>query len=319
MNASLIYKGADEVFMQLSKSLRRKLSLSTREQFIRVATQQGMMIIGAILAAAGYVLFQVPYQIAAGGVTGLGIVVNHVSGFPVSYFFFLSNIPLFILGYYFLGHWRFIWSSGLAVLIFSISAEVLLQIAPALDPYPITQDSLLASIYAGVLVGIGTGIIYRYGGTVGGTSILARIINDRTGLPMSQCYLYTDLIIIIGAGLLISLETSLLALITLVLVGIFSDFVIEGTSHTRVLTIVTKHPEPLRDAIMYQLRRGVSHWEITGGYSGEKRTMLYLTVLRSKIYDVKFIISRIDPEAFVVVGVSQQTWGGFDVRRSRLP
>lgn len=304
--------------MQLSKSLRKRLSLSARDQIMRIATQQGMIMIGAVLTAAGYVLFQVPYQIAAGGITGLGIVVNHLSGFPVSYFFLLSNIPLFILGYYFLGHWRFIWSSGLAVVIFSIASEVLLSIAPTLDPYPITDDSLLASIYAGVLVGIGTGIIYRYGGTVGGTSITARIINDRTGLPMSQCYLYTDLIIIVGAGLLISVEASLLALITLVLVGIFSDFVIEGTSHTRVLTIVTKHPEPLRDAFMHELRRGVSHWEITGGYSGEKRTMLYLTVLRSKIYDVKFIISRIDPEAFVVVGVSQQIWGGFDVKRNRL-
>ncbi len=301
--------------MQLSKSLRKKLSLSTREQIIRVATQQGMIMIGAILSAIGYVLFQVPYQIAAGGVTGLGIIVNYLSGFPVSYFFLLSNIPLFILGYYFLGHWRFIWSSALAVVIFSVASETLLIIAPALDPYPITDDSLLASIYAGVLVGIGTGLVYRYGGTVGGTSITARIINDRTGLPMSQCYLFTDLIIIIGAGLLISLESALLALITLVLVGIFSDFVMEGTSQTRVLTIVTKHPDPLRDAITHQLRRGVSHWEITGGYSGEKRTMLYLTVLRSRVYDVKFIISRIDPDAFVVVGVSQQTWGGFDVTR----
>jgi len=107
----------------------------------------------------------------------------------------------------------------------------------------------------------------------------------------------------------------LLAIITLVLVGLFSDYVMEGSSQTRTVTIISKNPKPIREAIMYELHRGVSCWDIVGGYSGEQRTMLFLTVLRSRIYDVKFIVSRIDPDAFVVVGVSQQTWGGYNAKK----
>jgi uncharacterized membrane-anchored protein YitT (DUF2179 family) len=107
----------------------------------------------------------------------------------------------------------------------------------------------------------------------------------------------------------------MLALITLVLTGIFSDYVLEGTAQTRTVSIVSKNANRIRDAVVHELHRGVSHWDVTGGYSGEHRTMLYFTVLRSRIYDVKFIVSRIDPDAFMVVGVSQQTWGGFNGRK----
>ena len=81
--------------------------------------------------------------------------------------------------------------------------------------------------------------------------------------------------------------------------------------------IITKNPEPLRYAIINELNRSVTMWQGTGGYSGEDRTLLYLTVLRSRVYDVKFIINRIDPDAFMVVGVSQQTWGGYTLKKKK--
>lgn len=302
--------------MQISKNIREKLHLEPGERFVRIGFQQTMIAIGAILSALGYVVFQLPYKIAAGGVSGLGIIINELSGFPVGTFFLIANIPLFILGFRYLGRWRFVWSSLVAVIVFSIATDLLVYYMPIwTESYALTEDALLATIYAGALYGIGTGLIYRYGGTIGGTSVLARIIYNRTGFPLSQSYLFTDGAIILLAGILISMETALLAMITLVLFGIFSDFVLEGVSQARTLMIITKNPGPIRDAIMYELRRGVSHWEITGGFSGSHRTMLYLTVLRSKIYDAKYIVSRIDPDAFMVVGVAQQVWGGYNAPR----
>ncbi len=295
------------------KRVSDKLEMETRERLVRLCIQQGMIAVGAVLSALGYVVFQLPYKIAAGGVSGLGIIVNDLTGFPVGTFFLLANIPLFVLGYRYLGRWRFVWSSLLAVIVFSLATEVLVRYVPVwADTYPLTDDALLASIYAGVLYGLGTGLIYRYGGTIGGTSVTARIIYNKTGFPLSQSYLFTDLAIILLAGLFFSMETALLAMITLVLVGIFSDYVLEGTSQMRTLMIITEYPKPIRDAIMHELQRGVTHWEVTGGYSGKKRTMIYLTALRSRIYDVKYIVSRIDSDAFMVVGVSQQTWGGYN-------
>ena len=299
--------------MKLPKSVKKKLELTTAQMVRRMAVQQIMIIIGAVISAMGYVIFQVPHNIAAGGVSGLGIVVNHLTGFPVGVFFLLFNIPLFVLGFFQLGRWQFIWSSSIAVLTFSIAADFFSYAMPIwTHNHPVTSDGLLAAIYAGVLYGLGTGLIYRFGGTIGGTSITARIIYNKTGYPLSQSYLYTDLAVILIAGAIFSLETALLAVITLILVGIFSDFVLEGPSQMRTVMIVTEHPDPIRMAIINELQRGLSHWEVTGGYSQTNRTMMYLTALRSRIYDVKHIVSRIDPDAFMVVGVSQQTWGGFN-------
>ena len=230
-------------------------------------------------------------------------------------------------GFRFQGHWTiptgcfssrmsFVWSSTMAVLVFAAASDYLVHVLPGwLAAYPVTSEPLLACIYAGILYGLGTGLIYRYGGTIGGTSITARIIYNKTGFPLSQSYLFTDLAIIALAGLVFNLETALLAVLALILVGIFSDFVLEGPSQMRTLMIITEKPGPIRDAIMYELQRGGTHWEVTGGYSQKTRTMLYLTALRSRIYDVKYIIARIDPEAFMVVGVSQQTWGGYNAPR----
>jgi len=299
--------------MRLPASVKRRLTLNPSAMILRFTWQQLMISLGAMLSALAYVVFQLPYNIAAGGVSGLGIIVHHWSGFSVGLFFLLMNIPLFVLGFFHLGRWRFLWSSSVAVLVFALASDVFVWYLPLwLDIYPVTAEPLLACIYAGILYGVGTGLIYRFGGTIGGTSITARIIYNKTGFPLSQSYLYTDLAVIALAGVVFTMETALLAALTLILVGLFSDFVLEGTSQMRTLMIITEKPDPIRQAIIHELQRGVTHWDVTGGYSQKKRTMLYLTALRSRIYDVKYIIARIDPEAFMVVGVSQQTWGGYN-------
>jgi uncharacterized membrane-anchored protein YitT (DUF2179 family) len=165
-----------------------------------------------------------------------------------------------------------------------------------------------------VLYGIGMGIVQRAGGTVGGTSIPARVFYERLGFPMSQSYLVTDGVIIVLAGLVFRWEVALLAALTLVLSGTFSDFVLEGVSTVRTATIVTKKPEDVRHAILFRLRRGVSLWPIEGGYSKTPRTMVFCTVLRSRVADLKYTIFTVDPEAFIVIGVAQQVVGGYGQR-----
>ncbi|WP_029897609.1 YitT family protein [Desulfohalovibrio reitneri] len=299
--------------MRLYGSVRKQLSLPRWRRVTRTIAQQVCIAFGAALAALGYVLFQLPFNLAAGGMSGLGIIVNHYSGFPPGLFFLLSNVPLFAVGYFFLGKWRFVWSSALAVVVFSLATDFISMQAPVIfETFPLTKDKLLSSIYAGLLYGIGTGIIYRYGGTIGGTSIPARIIYNVTGFPLSQSYLFTDGLIILLAGLVFSWETALLAFLTLLLIGMASDFVLEGTSQVRTIMIVTEHPRPIQSALVQKMKRGVTTWDVRGGYSGTERTLIYCTVLRSKVYDVKHIVGRLDPTAFMVVGLSQQTWGGYN-------
>lgn len=278
--------------------------------------RQGRIAFGSLVAAFGFVLFQVPFKLAAGGVTGLGIIVNDFTGLPIGLMVLAFNVPLIAWGYFELGRWRFVLSTVLAVLCVSFGIDLFnLCLPSAVAQWPITDDLLLASIYAGVLFGIGMGIVYRAGGSIGGTSIPARILYERTGYPMSQSFLFTDGAIILLSGVVFRWEVALLATLTLVLSGIVTDFVFEGTSQVRTATIVTNKPEDVRWAILYRLRRGVSLWSIEGGYSKTARTMVFCTVLRSRVADLKHAIATVDPKAFMVIGTAQQVVGGYGQRR----
>lgn len=271
-----------------------------------------MILFGAAMAALGFVLFQVPYNITAGGVSGLAIIVNKFSGISEGLLIWLFNVPLLALGFFKLGRWRFLAGTVACVAAFSLFVELFLGILPGmLEPYPITHDKFLASLYAGVTFGLGNGLIYRFGSTIGGTSIPARIIHNYTGYPMSQVYLFTDLAVVFVGGVVFNWEMAMLALFTLVLSGIFSDFIMEGVSQLRTAVIITKKADQIRFALVNEMRRGVSMWDVTGGYSRETRTMLYCTVSRSRVNDLRFMVSQIDPEALVIVGVVQQAWGGY--------
>ena len=283
--------------------------------FRRMLWRQFQLVVGSLLSALGFTLFQVPFNLAAGGVSGLGIIFNHYTGFPIGLTVLALNIPLLVLGYFQLGRWRFVLSTIVAVLCFSFGIDFFNAVLPSVTHrWPITDDLLLASIYAGVLFGIGMGIIQRAGGTVGGTSIPARIFYERFGFPMSQSYLYTDGAVIVLAGIVFRWEVALLAALTLVLSGIFSDYVLEGVSKVRTATIVTKKPDEVRLAILYRLRRGVSLWPIEGGYTRTPRTMVFCTILRSRVADLRQTIATVDPDAFIVIGVAQQVVGGYGKR-----
>ena len=277
-----------------------------------------LLVIGTLIAALGFSIFQVPYNIAAGGVSGIGIIVNHFTGWPVSLFYLLANIPLLLLGFFFLGRWRFVWTTLLAVLIFTAGTEFFPQILPRyLADYPITDNVLLAAIYAGLVGGIGGGMIYGAGATLGGTGIIGRIIQTKTGVPLSQVYLFVDGGIILTAGVVFGWSLALYAMLTLLLNGLATDYVLEGPSRARTAFIITNQRDAMIGALSSQLGRGVSHWEILGGYTNSPRTMVLCTIYRPQVNDLKRIVSAVDPTAFVTIGMTQQALGeGFtDLRR----
>lgn len=286
----------------------------------RIIYNQIWIAIGSVLAALGFSLFQVPFNLVAGGAGGIAIIINYFTGFPVGILYMLLNIPLLVIGFKYLGKWHFIFSTVLSVIVFSVSADFFGYYLPgALEEFPITNDLLLNALYAGIVFGIGSGIVFRFGGTIGGTSILGRIINNKTGFPLSQSYFFTDGFIILMAGVIFGWELALLALITLFFTGFASDFMLEGVSQVRTVTIITNKPDELKHEMMHKLRRGISQWNITGGYSNNEYTMMFCTVGRSQIQDIKTIVSEINPEAFMVIGIAQQARNGHGFKLLKNP
>lgn len=282
----------------------------TRVQLWREAQNLILMVVGATIAALGYSIFQVSDNIAAGGVGGISIILGHFTNWPEGRMILLMNIPLVILGYFYLGRWQFVLRTVLGVFIFSITTDVFIAFLPHYLPsYPITNDVLLNAIYAGVISGLGFGLVYRSGSTLGGTGITGRILQQKTGIPLSQVYLYTDGVIIAVAGVVFGWEIALYAFIALFLSGLFSDYVLEGPSIVRTATIITDHPDHVSQAIMAQLNRGVSYWSVTGAYTYQPHSMLMCTVHRSRINDLKRAVANADPAAFLVIGNSHQALG----------
>lgn len=269
-----------------------------------------LLVLGTAVISIGYVLFQVPNQIVAGGLSGIGIIVNSFTGWPLGLMYWIMNIPMLVLGFVYLGRWAFLIRTLFAVTIFSFLVDWLQVILPQLiTPYPVSNDLLLSTIYGGLVGGIGAGLLYRAGGTVGGTSVVGRILQQKTGLPLSQSYFFTDGAIILTAGIVFGWEIALYGLLMMFVNGLASDYILEGPSTTRVATVITMQPEAVAKAVIANLHRGASFWPVTGGYTGVTRYMLTCTVYRSQVTDLKNAIADADPEAFVTIGLSQHALG----------
>lgn len=268
------------------------------------------LLVGVLITSLAYSMFQIPYKIVDGGVSGISLLLNHFTDWPIGLMILIMNTPLLILGYFYLGRWSFLLRTLLVVAVFSTSLDIFSVYLPAvLSQFPVTDDILLSAIYAGIAGGVGTGLIYRAGGTMGGTSIVGRIIQQKTGAPLSQIYIYTDGAIVLAAGIIFGWEISLYALLTMFLNGMASDYVLEGPNNVRTAFIITDRPEPITAVLMAGLARGVTQWQITGGYTGETHTMLMCTVNRPQIHELKQLVAQTDKQAFVVISAAHQALG----------
>lgn len=270
-----------------------------------------VITIGSIVAALGYALFQVPHGIAAGGVSGIAILVNHFTGWQVGAMVWLMNVPILVLGFHHLGRWRFLGKTVYGVTVFSVASDLMLARMPhVMDSFPVTEDVLLSAIYAGVIGGVGLGMVFGAGGSLGGTGVIGRILQNKWGVPLSSIYLYTDGGIIILAGILLGWEAGLFAMLTLFLNGVASDHVLEGPSAVRTATIITNEPEKVSAALSDQLGRGATFWTVTGSYTKQPRGMVLCTIGRPQVNELKRVVGEVDPVAFLTIGVSHQAYGG---------
>jgi uncharacterized membrane-anchored protein YitT (DUF2179 family) len=272
--------------------------------------QLPLLILGTLISAFGFAVFLAPNNLSAGGLTGISLIINNYTGWPVGTLFLILNLPLIIVGFRELGRWPFVWRTLIASFLFSIFTDLFIWLMPqVLNPFPPTDDVLLSAIYGGLLGGVGAGIVFRTGSTMGGTTIVGRLIQRRTGLPLSQSFIYTDGLILLAMGFVFGWQTTLYGLLILIINGLTADFMLEGASITRVANIVTNHPQEISDALIHGFGRGVSYWPITGGFSGQTRYMVTCTIYRSQMRDVQEIVAGVDPQAFVTISVGQRAFG----------
>ncbi|AYB41884.1 YitT family protein [Paenibacillus lautus] len=260
------------------------------------------IIVGSFIMALSFNLFFLPNHIASGGVSGLSVLAQAWLGIEPAFTQWALNIPLFVLGFWLLGR-----DYGIRSLLGSVILPLFVFLT---KDWPIpTSNPLLASIYGGIGVGIGMGLVYRGRGSTGGLTIVAQLLQKYSGLSFSVCVVLLDAIVISSAALVLSLEQALYALIGLYVTGKVIDAIELGFSFTKVAYIISDHTEPITKAILEDLDRGLTKLTAEGGYTGEHRTVLMVVVGQSEIPRLKTVVQSVDPNAFVIISNAHEVLG----------
>jgi uncharacterized membrane-anchored protein YitT (DUF2179 family) len=262
---------------------------------------------GTLLTVASFDIFIRVTNIAPGGVMGLALIVNHFTGLSLGIATLLLQIPMLIIGFYYLGRFHFLVSTWYITILYSFGVDF----SAAYFPHePISDDLLLNTLYGGVVGGLGLGLIYLGRGAFAGTGIISRIIQLKTGLPITQIYMMVDGGIIFLQGVLFGWEIALYALLMLFIWGLTTDYTLEGPSVIRTAFIITTRPEEISQALLERLGVGITGWASEGMFTKAQKTTLFCTVYRPDIGLVQDIVAQVDPQAFLVIGQGHQARGG---------
>ncbi len=262
-------------------------------------TAYSLITLGAFIMALGYVLFISPYKIVPGGVYGIGIVLFHLIGVPVGLTGLAFNIPLTIIGVRLLGP-RF----GVKTVVGFILASVFIDgIAWLYGTEPLVEnDPLLSSIFGGVLIGLGLGLIFKARATSGGSSIVAMIMSRYTRMPLGQSLMVIDaFIVLVGLVAFGDWTIPLYSLIVIFITGKVIDIVMEGFSYEKTLFIISDKYQEIAAKILSDLNRGGTFIEGKGMYKQDEKKIIFVNVTRREVAVLQDFIHQIDPEAFVTV------------------
>ncbi|MBN2586872.1 MAG: YitT family protein [Candidatus Fermentibacteraceae bacterium] len=296
------------------------------------------ILAGSILFGMAYSWFLFPFRVSPGGVGGVAQVLYSWTGVPESIWMFGFNIPLFIIGYIFVGrqfgvrslagmmmsntmcwvfqpsHLSFLDSYG--DIVHNVAGPGQLPRLAVFLTGNSEMDILLASIAGSALLGIGLGLIFKFRGSTGGTDIPVAILKKYTGVSISTGYWMVESLIILGVGFVFRNPAIVIwAYLNLFITSRMTDFAAEGLPYVKAVIIVTDRPDDVRDAIFHRLNRGVTFLKARGGYSGEEKEVIYVCIHRRQVMHLRKLVRKIDPDAFMVLHDAHDVMGyGFRQR-----
>ncbi|MCA1009449.1 YitT family protein [Halobacillus halophilus] len=275
------------------------------------------ILIGSAIFSFGLVHFNIQNELGEGGFTGITLLLLYLFNWDPALMNIILNIPVLIIGWRILGRNTFLYS-----LIGILAVSLFIRISQIyMIEFNLSSDLTLASLFAGVFIGVGLGIIFRYGGTTGGVDIIARLINKYLGWSMGRAMFVFDAVVILVS--IITYLNPIKGMYTLVAVFIGAkviDFIQEGAYAARGTTIISGRSDEISRKVMQEMDRGITILEGRGSFSGERRDVLYCVIGKNEIVRLKTIIDHIDPHAFVAVSHVHDVMGeGFTLDENKNP
>lgn len=266
------------------------------KKILKHLKEYALITAGTLVSALAVSLFLAPHAVVSGGVSGIAIIINRFTGFPIGVAVLLMNIPLFVAGAVFLGK-SFGIKSLYGAFVFSLFLD-----ATATDVI-LTQNVLMSALFGGTLLGIGFGLIFLTGATTGGTDIIAALGNKAIpAIDLGKWFFICDIIIIsVGAIFMRNTELLLLGIVALFLNSWVLDYVISGFNVSKMVYIISEQSQVISAEIMKSLKRGVTGIKSVGMYTKGERTMLMCVVKNFEIQKLEKIVESADPNAFVIL------------------
>ncbi|MEH7094182.1 YitT family protein [Neobacillus vireti] len=259
--------------------------------------------IGAILMATGLEIFLVPNHVIDGGITGISIMLAHLTGWKLGLFLFILNLPFVYLGYKQMGK-TFAFSTVYGIIVLSIFTSFFHPIPP------FTEDILLATLFGGMILGIGVGLVIRNGGALDGTEILALVISKKVPFSVGQIIMFMNIFILGAAGFVFTWDRAMYSLLAYVIASKAIDTVVQGLEETKSVWIISDNADEIGNAVNDRLGRGVTYLNGEGAYTGDDKKVIFSIISRLEESKLTTIVEDIDPTAFLAIADIAEVRGG---------
>ena len=274
--------------------------LKTHKREILMAYAQ--IFIGSVIGAAAYPAFLIPNNIAPGGLTGVATILNYLAGWPVGITALVLNIPLFLIGYRTMGK-VFAFRSLVATALFTILIDIL-------PLKPVSEDPLLGTLFGGVVLGIGLGLILRGGATTGGSDMIARMVHRRFSLITVGMFLFAlDFLVVLAAAIFIGGTQALYAMIDIYVCSRVIDAVMVGFGGNKACFVMTDAWQKVTGRVLNEIERGCTLLEAKGAYSGTSRPVVMCVMSRQEMTALKRIVQEEDEKAFMFITEAHEALG----------
>ena len=274
-----------------------------------------LIALGVAMYTFGFVKFNMANALAEGGVAGVTLIIHALYKIDPAYTSLILNIPLFIMGARVLGR------KSLALTIYGtvllsffiwfwqqVPVKIVLQ-----------NDMMLVAVVAGLFAGAGSGLVFRYGATTGGTDIIGRVIEEKFGFKLGQTLLFVDALVLTASLVYIDLQHMLYTLVASFVYSQVLTIVQNGGYTVRGMIIITQNSQEAADAILNGINRGVTYLNGQGAYSGNEKNILYVVLNPGEVRDVKAIMADLDPDAFIsIIDVDEVVSSDFKIRRNNF-
>ncbi|NEY70808.1 YitT family protein [Bacillus mesophilus] len=281
----------------------KKQTQHKHTSLIKIFKRGLFILLGSILMAAGLELFLVPNKIIDGGIVGISIILSYLTNIKLAWFLFFLNLPFLYIGYKQIGK-TFAYSTLFAIIVLSFSVAALHNVEV------VTTDPLLATVFGGITLGIGVGIVIRYGGSLDGTEILAILFNKKLPFSVGEIIMFFNIFILGSAGFVFGWDRAMYSLIAYFIAFKTIDVTVMGLDESKSAWIISDQHIEIGDAIMARLGRGVTYLSGEGAYTGDDKKVIFCVITRLEEAKLKSIVEELDSGAFLDVGNIAEVKGG---------